>query len=101
MKDGDTSSSSSNRPSDPALASSESDVSTLEGGGGGGKGDSNIAPFIYTIVLTRVQLTSGREPSFNPPMNGLSQSRLQSKLAMGGVHTGGKSGLELSCKRGF
>ena len=55
---------------------------------------------VYTRVLTRVQLTSGREPSSNPPMDvGWSQSGLQSGL--GDVHTGGESGLELSCKRGF
>ena len=55
---------------------------------------------VYTRVLTRVQLTSGREPSSNPPMGyGLSQPGLQSGFR--GIHTGGKSRLEPSCKRDY
>ena len=48
---------------------------------------------MHARVLARVQLTSGREPSSNPPMDacGLSQPGLQS-----GYHTGGEPGLNPS-----
>ena len=57
-----------------------------------------------TRVLTRVQLTSGREPSSNSPMHGcrLSQSGLQSGLGAFTLEANlVEFGLELSCKRGY
>ena len=54
---------------------------------------------VYTRVLTRVQLTSCRELSSNPPIDVVESIRVI--VWVGGVHTGGESGLEPSCKRGL
>ena len=54
---------------------------------------------VYTRVLTRVQLTSGCELSPIHQWMWVESTRVA--IRVGGVHTVGESGLELSCERPF